>query len=238
MTYIDSFSLGGGLSVSFDGYGGILIVLPSLDALRGRAVVGVAQGFESRLSSLAARDDVGLLGRLRDLREQFFTAEGREEVLSHVRVFDAIRVVTATPHTVLAVTVVEADGDIISRVNEAGAYAYSEELFRLHGEAVKYATGSWRTRLQRVRDLLRLGAKVHRALLLVSMGSLVGSAAAWTLDRVLTAAFLGLGGPVFRLFYVLQPVQPLGRLPFMKPCISWKRRLLVLLPTTRYRRGV
>lgn len=193
MTYVDSFSVGGGLSVSFDGYGGILIVLPSLDALRERAVVGVAQGFESRLSSLTARGDAGLLGRLRELRELFFTPEGREEVLSHVRVFDAIRVVTATPSTVLAVTVVEADGDIISRVNESGAYAYSEELFRLHREAVKYATEAWRTRLQRVRDLVRLGAKVHRALLLVSMGSLVGSAAAWTLNRVLMAAFLGLG---------------------------------------------
>ena len=193
MTYVDSFSVGGGLSVSFDGYGGILIVLPSLDALRERAVVGVAQGFESRLSSLTARGDAGLLGRLRELRELFFTPEGREEVLSHVRVFDAIRVVTATPSTVLAVTVVEADGDIISRVNESGAYAYSEELFRLHREAVKYATEAWRTRLKRVRDLVRLGAKVHRALLLVSMGSLVGSAAAWTLNRVLMAAFLGLG---------------------------------------------
>jgi hypothetical protein len=193
LTYIDSFSVGGGLSVSFDGYGGILIVLPSLDALRGRAVVAVAQDFESRLSSLAARSDVGLLGRLRELRELFFTAEGREEVLSSVRVLDAIRVVTATPSTVLAVTVVEADGDVISRVNEDGAYAYSAELLRLHGEAVKYATGAWRSRLQRVRDLVRLGAKVHRALLLVSMGTLVGSAAAWTLDRVLMVAFLGLG---------------------------------------------
>jgi len=197
LTYIDSFSVGGGLSVSFDGYGGILIMLPSLDALRGRAVVGVAQGFESRLSSLTARGDTELLGRLRELRELFFTPEGREEVLSHVRVFDAIRVVTATPSTVLAVTVVEADGDIISRVNESDAYAYSEELFRLHREAVKYATEAWRTRLQRVRDLVRLGAKVHRALLLVSMGSLVGSAAAWTLIRVLMAAFLGLGALSF-----------------------------------------
>lgn len=193
MTYIDSFSVGGGLSVSFDGYGGILILLPSLDALSERAVGGMAQGFESRLSSLAARGDAGLLERLRELREQFFTAEGREEVLSHVRVFDAIRVVTATPYTVLAVTVVEADGYIISRVNEAGAYSYSEELFRLHREAVKYAAGAWRTRLQRVRDLVRLGANMHRALLLVSMGSLVGSAVAWTLNRVLMAAFLGLG---------------------------------------------
>lgn len=143
MTSIDSFSVSGGrLSVSFDGYGSILIVLPSLDALSERAVVGVVQGFELRLSSLATPGDQGLLARLRELREQFFTPEGRQEVLSHFKVFDAIKVVTATPSTVLAVTVVEADGDIISRVNEAGAYAYSEDLFRLHGEAVKYATGA------------------------------------------------------------------------------------------------
>ena len=194
MTYIDSFSVsGGGLSVSFDGYGSILIVLPSLDALSERAVVGVVQGFESRLSSLADPGGVGMLGRLRELREQFFTPEGRQEFLSHFKVFDAIKVVTATPSTVLAVTVVEADGDIISRVNEAGAYAYSEDLFRLHREAVKYATGAWRLRLQRIRDLVRLGAKLHRALLLVSMGSLMGSAAAWRLDHVILAVFLGLG---------------------------------------------
>ncbi len=194
MTYIDSFSVSDGrLSVSFDGYGSILIVLPSLDALSARAVVGVVQGFESRLSSLAAPGDVGLLGRLRELWEQFFTPGGRQEVLSHFRVFDAIKVVTATPSTMLAVTVVEADGDIISRVNEAGAYAYSEDLFRLHREAVKYATGAWRLRLQRIRDLVRLGAKLHRALLLVSMGSLMGSAAAWGLENVLMAPFLVLG---------------------------------------------
>lgn len=194
MTYIDSFSVSDGrLSVSFDGYGSILIVLPSLDALSERAVLGVVQGFESRLSSLAAPGDVGLLGRLWELWEQFFTPEGRQEVLSHFTVFDAIKVVTATPSTVLAVTVVEADGDIISRVNEAGAYAYSEDLFRLHREAVKYATGAWRLRLQRIRDLVRLGAKLHRALLLVSMGSLMGSAAAWGLENVLMAPFLGLG---------------------------------------------
>lgn len=194
MTSIDSFSVSGGrLSVSFDGYGSILIVLPSLDTLSERAVVGVVQGFELRLSSLATPGDQGLLARLRELREQFFTPEGRQEVLSHFKVFDAIKVVTATPSTVLAVTVVEADGDIISRVNEAGAYAYSEDLFRLHGEAVKYATGAWRLRLQRIRDLVRLGADLHRALLLVSMGSLIGSAAAWGLDNVLMAPFLGLG---------------------------------------------
>jgi hypothetical protein len=194
LTYIDSFSVGdGGLSVSFDGYGSIIIVLPSLDALSERAVRGMVQGFESRLASSAAPGYTGTLGRLRELREQFFTPAGRREVVSHVRVFDAIRVVTATPSTVLAVTVIEVDGDIISRVNEAGAYAYSGELFKLHREAVKYATGAWRLRLQEIRDLVRLGAKLHKALLLVSMGSLMGSVASLSLDRMFTAVFLGLG---------------------------------------------
>lgn len=50
-----------------------------------------------------------------------------------------------------------------------------------------------RLRLQRIRDLVRLGADLHRALLLVSMGSLMGSATAWGLENVLMAPFLGLG---------------------------------------------
>ncbi len=193
MTYIDSFTVrDGGLSVSFDGYDSILITLPSLDALSERVVVSMVHGLESRLSSMAAPADKRLFERLRMLREQFFTPTGRQEVSSHLRVFDAIKVVTATPSTLLAVTVIEADGDIVSRVNEAGAYAYSEELFRLHSEAVKYATGAWRRRLQEIRELVRLGADVHRALLLVSMGSLIGSAATWSLDGILKMAFLGL----------------------------------------------
>ncbi len=194
MTYIDSFSVrDAGLSVSFDGYESILIVLPSLDAVTERVVESMVHGFESRLSSMADTGDVGLLGRLWMLREQFFTPAGRREVLSHVRVFDAIKVVTATPSMVLAVTVIEADGDIISRVNDAVAYAYHEELFRLHREAVKYATGAWRRRLHAIRELVRLGAIMHRALLLVSMGSLIGSAAAWRLNGLYTAVMLGLG---------------------------------------------
>lgn len=193
MTYIDSFAVrDGGLSVSFDGSESILIVLPSLDALSERVVVSMVNGLESRLSSITAPSDVGLLERLRELRKQFFTAAGRQEVSSHARIFDTIRVVTATPSTVLAVTVIEADGDIVSRVNEDVAYAYCEELFRLHGAAVKYATGTWRKRLQEIRELVHLGADVHRALLLVSMGSLIGSAATWSLDGIFKAAFLGL----------------------------------------------
>ena len=93
---------------------------------------------------------------------------------------------------IAAKTIIEIDGDIITRVNEGGVYAYHEELFRLHSEAVKYATGAWRKRLLGIRDLIRLGAKLRRALLLVSIGSLIGSAAAWSLGRMLTAAFLGL----------------------------------------------
>ena len=193
MTFIDSFTVrDGGLSVSFDGYGSIMIVLPSLDTLSERVVVSMVHGFESRLSSLAAPGDMGLFERLRALRKQFFTTAGRQDVSSHVRVFDAIKVVTATPSTVLAVTVIEADGDIISRVNEAGAYAYREELFRLHGEAVKYATEAWRRRLNEIKALINLGAKLHRVLLLVSMGSLIGSAAAYSLNVIYTAVLLGL----------------------------------------------
>lgn len=52
---------------------------------------------------------------------------------------------------------------------------------------------AWRKNLLGIRDLIRLGAKLHRALLLVSIGSLTGSAAAWDLGGVLMAAFLGLG---------------------------------------------
>ncbi len=194
MTYIDSFTVGeGGLSVSFDGIEGVMIVLPSLDALSEHVVESMIHGFESRLSSIAETGDIGVFGRLWMLRKKFFTPAGRQEILSQVEVFDAIKVVTANPSTVLAVTVIEADGDIISRVNEAGAYAYSEELFRLHREAVKYATGAWRLRLQGIRDLVRLGAKLHKALLLVSMGSLMGSVASWSLDRMFTAVLLGLG---------------------------------------------
>ena len=193
MTFIDSFTVrDGGLSVSFDGYGSIMIVLPSLDTLSERVVMSMVHGFESRLSSLAAPGDMGLFERLRALRKQFFTPAGRQEISSHVRVFDAIKVVTATPSTVLAVTVIEADGDIISRVNEAGAYAYHEELFRLHGEAVKYATEAWRRRLNEIKALINLGAKLHRVLLLVSMGSLIGSAAAYSLNVIYTAVLLGL----------------------------------------------
>ena len=193
MTYIDAFSVNEGeLSVSLDGYENILIMLPSLDALSEQLVEKTVQEFESRLSSLVAPSDLGLFEMLRDLREKFFTPAGRQEVSSHVRVFDSITVYTMTPSTVLATTVIEADGDIITRVNEGGAYAYHEELFRLHREAVKYAMGAWRKRLLGIRDLVSLGAKLYRTLLLVSIGSLIGSAASWGLGWMLTAAFLGL----------------------------------------------
>jgi hypothetical protein len=194
LTYIDAFSFNEGeLSVSLDGYENILIMLPSLDALSEQLVEKIVQGFESRLSSVVAPSDLGLFERLRDFREKFFTPAGRQEVLSHVRVFDSVKVYTMTPSTLLAVTVIEADGDIITRVNESGVYAYHEELFRLHREAVKYAAEAWRKNLLGIRDLIRLGAKLHRALLLVTIGSLTGSAAAWDLGGVLMAAFLGLG---------------------------------------------
>ncbi len=93
---------------------------------------------------------------------------------------------------IAAKTIIEIDGDIITRVNESGAYAYHEDLFKLHRDAVKYATGAWRKRLLGTRDLIHLRAKLHRALLLVSLCSLIGSAAAWGLGGMLTAAFLGL----------------------------------------------
>ncbi len=193
MTYIDSFSVDESrLSVHLDGCENILIELPSLDALSGRLVEKMVHDFESSLSSLVAPSDLGLFERLGALREKFFTPAGRQEVSSHMRVFDSIKVYTVTPSTVLAVTVIEADGDIVTRVNEDGAYAYREELFRLHREAVKYATETWRKKLLGIRDLIRLGAKLHRALLLVSIGSLMGSAAAWGFGGLLTAAFLGL----------------------------------------------
>ena len=193
MTYIDSFSVrDGGLSVSFDGGGSVHIVLPSLDVLSERVVENMVNEFKSRLSSMADPGEMGLFDRLLMLREQFFTPAGRQEVLSQIRVFDAIKVVTATPSTVLAVTIIEADGDIVSRVNEAGAYAYHEELFSLHREAVRYATTAWRKRLNGIKTLIFLGAKLHRALLLVSMGSLIGSAAAWTLNDMYMVVLLGL----------------------------------------------
>jgi len=193
LTLIDAFSVNEGrLSVSLDDIGNILIVLPSLDALSEQIVEKTVQEFESRLSSIVAPSDLGLFERLRDFREKFFTPAGRQQVSSQLRVFDSITVYTMTPSTVLAVTVVEADGDIITRVNEGGAYAYHEDLFTLHREAVKYATRAWRKRLLGIRDLIRLGAKLHRALLLVSIGSLIGSAASWGLGGMLTAAFLGL----------------------------------------------
>ncbi|MCK4582398.1 hypothetical protein KAU18_03715 [Candidatus Bathyarchaeota archaeon] len=193
MTLIDAFSVNEGrLSVQIDSYENILIMLPSLDSLSEQIVEKTVQEFESRLSSIVAPRDLGLFERLRDFREKFFTPAGRQEVSSHVRVFDSIKVYTMTPSTVLAVTVVEADGDIITRVNKSGVYAYHEDLFKLHREAVKYATGAWRKRLLGIRDLIRLGAKLHRALQLVSIGSLIGSAASWGLGRMLTAAFLGL----------------------------------------------
>jgi len=193
LTLIDAFSVNEGrLSVHLDDIGNITIVLPSLDALSEQLVEKMVHEFESRLSSIVAPSDLGLFERLRDLREKFFTPAGRQQVSSHVRVFDSITVHTMTPSTVLAVTVIEADGDIITRVNEGGVYAYHEELFTLHREAVKYATGAWRKRLLGIRDLIRLGAKLHRAMLLVSIGSLIGSAASWGLGGMLTAAFLGL----------------------------------------------
>ena len=193
MTLIDAFSVNEGrLSVHLDDIGNITIVLPSLDALSEQLVEKMVHEFESRLSSIVAPSDLGLFERLMDFREKFFTPAGRQQVSSHIRVFDSITVHTMTPSTVLAVTVIEADGDIITRVNEGGVYAYHEELFRLHSEAVKYATGAWRKRLLGIRDLIRLGAKLRRALLLVSIGSLIGSAAAWGLGGMLTAAFLGL----------------------------------------------
>jgi hypothetical protein len=193
LTYIDAFSVNEGeLSISLDGYENILIMLPSLDALSEQIVEKMVHEFESKLSSVVAPSDLGLFERLRDFREKFFTPAGRQEVLSHVRVFDNVKVYTMTPSTLLAVTVIEADGDIITRVNDSGVYAYHEELFRLHREAVKYAAGAWRKNLVGIRDLIRLGAKLYRILLLVSLGSLIGSAAAWGLGEVLTAVFLGL----------------------------------------------
>lgn len=193
MTLIDAFSVNEGrLSVHLDDIENITIVIPSLDALSEQLVEKMVHEFESRLSSLVAPSDLGLFERLGELREKFFTPAGRQEVSSQLKVFDTITVYTMTPSTVLAMTVIEADGDIITRVNEGGAYAYHEDLFRLHSEAVKYATEAWRKRLLGIRDLIRLGAKLHRALLLVSIGSLIGSAAAWSLGRMLTAAFLGL----------------------------------------------
>jgi hypothetical protein len=192
LTYIDAFSVNEGLSVSLDDIGNILIVLPSLDALSGQLVEKMVHEFESRLSSIVAPSDLGLFERFRDFREKFFTPAGRQEVSSYIRVLDSITVYTMTPSTVLAVTVIEADGDIITRVNEGGVYAYHEDLFRLHSEAVKYATGAWRKRLLGIRDLIRLGAKLRRGLLLVSIGSLIGSAAAWSLGGMLTVALLGL----------------------------------------------
>ncbi|MCK4701882.1 hypothetical protein KAT55_00850 [Candidatus Bathyarchaeota archaeon] len=194
MTLIDAFSVNEGrLSVSLDGYDNILIMLPSPDALSEQLVEDMVHEFESRLSSLLAPSDLGLFERLRELREKFFTPAGRQEVSSQIKVFDSITVHTMTPSTVLTMTVIEADGDIITRVNESAVYAYHEDLLRLHREAVKYATGAWRKRLLGIRDLIRLGAKLHRALLLVSLGSLIGSAAAWSLGELLAAAFLGLG---------------------------------------------
>lgn len=193
MTYIDAFSVNEGeLSISLDGYENILIMLPSLDALSEQIVEKMVHEFESKLSSIVAPSDLGLFERLRDFREKFFTPAGRQEVLSNIRVFDSIKVYTMTPSTVLVVTVIEADGDIITRVNESSVYAYHEDLFKLHRDAVKYATGAWRKRLLGIRDLIRLGAKLYRILLLVSLGSLIGSAAAWGLGEVLTAVFLGL----------------------------------------------
>lgn len=198
MTYIDAFRVNeGGLSIRLNDIGNISIVLPSLDALSLQLVEKTVQEFESRLSSIVAPSDLGLFERLRDFREKFFTPAGRQEVSSYVRVFDSITVYTVTPSTVLATTVIEADGDIITRVNEDGAYAYHEELFRLHGEAVKYATGAWRRRLLVIRDLVRLGAKLYRTLLLASICSLMGFAAALSLGWVLTAAFLGLSALSF-----------------------------------------
>jgi hypothetical protein len=193
LTLIDAFSVNEGeLSVSLDGYENILIMLPSLDALSEQIVEKMVHEFESRLSSIAAPSDLGMLERLRNFREKFFTPAGRQEVSSHVRIFDSIKVYTMTPSTVLAITIVEADGDIITRVNESGVYAYHEDLFKLHGDAVKYAIGAWRKRLLGIRDLVSLGAKLYRMLLLVSLGSLIGSTAAWSLGELLAAAFLGL----------------------------------------------
>ena len=194
MTLIDAFSVyEGSLSVHIDSYENILIMLPSLDALSEQIVEKTVQAFESRLSSIVAPSDLGLFERLRDFREKFFTPAGRQEVSSRIRVFDSIKVYTMTPSTVLAMTIVEADGDIITRVNESGVYAYHEDLFKLHRDAVKYAMGAWRKRLLGIRDLVSLGAKLYRMLLLVSLGSLIGSAAAWSLGELLAAALLGLG---------------------------------------------
>jgi len=63
LTYIDPFTVrDGGLSVSFDGYESILILLPSLDALSKRIVESMVHGFESGLSSLTDKSDPSTTG--------------------------------------------------------------------------------------------------------------------------------------------------------------------------------
>lgn len=86
-----------------------------------------------------------------------------------------IKVITQTLSEVLAVTLIELDGDIILRIPHGGVHVRRVDLFRIHEANVRYAILLWRMDIRALIDIVKFAKTAWRVMAAASVLSTLGS---------------------------------------------------------------
>lgn len=86
-----------------------------------------------------------------------------------------IKVITQTLSEVLAVTLIELDGDIILRIPQGEIHVRRVDLFRIHEANVRYAALLWREDIRALIDVVKFAKTAWRVMAVASVLSTLGS---------------------------------------------------------------
>lgn len=160
-------------------YGHIVTVLPPLDRLNQSDVRRYLEARKEEVSRLEARSTLAgirkLTSRLRYVTGLLLRKGKAPRIRSLHEGGTWMKVITQTPSEVVAVTLIELDGDIIFRIPDGGVHERMFDLYRVHEANVRHAVLLWREDIRALIDVVKFAKTAWRVAAVASVLSTLGS---------------------------------------------------------------
>lgn len=160
-------------------YGHIVTVLPPLDRLNQSDIERYLEAYEEEISRLEARTKftgiIKITSRLGYATGLLLNRGKDPRIRSLHEGGTWIKVITQTPSDVLAVTLIEVDGDIVLKVPNGGVHVRWVDLHRIHETNVRHAVLLWREDIRALIDVVKFAKTAWRVMAAASVLSTLGS---------------------------------------------------------------